>query len=535
MARPLDARPRSPRLLHISLPLLTFLGILVGQANGAERAPALGRATITQEMLKHAAEVGARLSERKEVEKAQKLSFRRDLTEECDGGSLDACFILAESMPSPLLPGSSRSPEAAYAAETTRADALEKLCRQKHPAACLSLGLTTWFRYIDSRRKPSRPLVEIVRSATTFAPPADRQRLTRSAGRPISWAAGFDIPDADLRRYSRACANHQGWACFAGELNRWTPHGDVNDPKVVAAYQEMIVRKGRVAAEVQAKTYARYCPKYPTLCESAVNYGSMAAPTSLEEEIKKYEDLCAVDDAAACYFAGNKKSYLEDGTDRWGTYERACELGFMGGCMELAEHLLALGEPQKALGYAVTACQKDWGGGCSVVVKKFGLSSEFVAPSTGKFVVNYACDREDEGGCMDSYRLDFKEHRWNDARRGFGRYCEINKNFAACRFAAQVAWSNGQPEDAIALLEKGCLSEDLDSCLEKAGAYAAKGDSSSALRILDSYCEKAGPNANVYSCNLARGLRKGFRPGRLNEIFKEPLDGSKNPVLEASD
>jgi hypothetical protein len=50
---------------------------------------------------------------------------------------------------------------------------------------------------------------------------------------------------------------------------------------------------------------------------------------------------------------------------------------------------------------------------------------------------------------------------------------------------------------------------------EKAGVYAAKGDQTSALRILDSYCKKTGPNARVYSCNLASSLRKGFRPSRL--------------------
>lgn len=485
-------------------------------------------------MLKHAAEVGARVSERKEAAETQKASFRADISKECDEGNLDACYMLASTMPSPLLPALARSPEGAYEAEATRADALERLCRKKHAPSCLDLGRTTWFRYIDSRRQPSRPLVDVVRSATMAAPPADRKKLATLARAPISWAGGFDIPDSDLRRYSRACARRQGWACFAGELNRWTLHGDISDPKVVAEYQEMIVRKGRVDVEVEAKTYTGYCPKYPSLCASAVNYVSMAGPTTLEDQIKKYDALCDGGDAEACYFAGSKKSYLDDDGDRWRVYDRACDLGFMGGCMQMAEHLLALGEPQRALGYAITACQKDWGGGCSVAVEKFGLSSEFVAPSTGEFVVNYACEREDEKGCMDSYRVAFKGQRWEEARRGFGRLCENNKNWAACRFAAQVAWSNRRPQDAISLLEKGCLFDDIDSCLEKAGAYAAQGESDRSLGILDSYCEKAGPNANVYSCNLARSLRKGFRPRHLREIFKEPLDGSRNAILEAS-
>lgn len=514
--------------------VLSLFCLLAGYVKGAEAEP-FGKATVTEEMLSHAAKVGARMSQREQAEKTQKASFRGDISKECDEGSLDACYMLAKTMPSPLLPGLSRSPDAAYEAEAKHVDALEKLCRKKHPASCLSLGLTTWFRYIDSQHKPSRPLVDVVKSATMSAPPADRQKLARSARRPISWAGGFDIPDKDLRRYSRACANHQAWACFAGELNRWTPHGDVDDPKVIAEYREMIQRKGRVAFEVEARFYAQYCPKYPSLCTSAVSYASMAGPMSLEEQVKRCDALCEAGDAEGCFIAGNKKSYLEHSADRWLTYARACELGYMGGCMEMVEHLLALGEPQKALGYAVAACQKDWSGSCSMLVEKFGLSSEFVGPSTGSYLVKYACEREDEKGCMALYRLAFKEHRWDDARRGFGRLCENNKSFVACRLAAQVAWSNGQPDDAIALLEKGCLFHDIDSCLEKAGVHAAKGEADRALRILDSYCEKAGPDANVYSCNLARSLRNGFRPKRLGEIFKEPLDGSRNAIQEASD
>jgi hypothetical protein len=502
---------------------------------GAEGPHVLNEAIVTQAMLEHAAVVGKRLSERQAVVSSERKLFQEDLSRDCHDGNLDACYMLAGHKSTPLLPGRSSNPDA-YNAEYLAE--LEGLCKKQHPASCISLGISLGsvasLSYLYSQRQPTRPLVELVRSVTASAPIEERQRLEAIARREIA-RQNFDIPAKVLRQYYKACANGKAYACFAGEVARWDGHGNLDNPKVEAEYKEMGVRTSRVHWKVAASIYTRYGSKYTSLSEDCLANSFNLGLTTLDEYIHKLDVLCTAGDAFGCYMKGVKQSYVEENDDMWRSYEKACELGFMGGCMEMAEHLLALGEPQKALGYAVTACQKDWNGGCYTVLEKFGLSSEFVAPSTAKFLVNYACEREDEKACMDSYRLAFKERQWGDARRGFGRLCENQKNYEACRFAAQVAWSNSQLDDAITLLDKGCLYQDRDSCLEKAAAYAAKGDQYGALRILDAYCENAGSHTKVYSCNLANSLRKGFLPKRLSDIFKEPLDGSKNPILEASE
>jgi hypothetical protein len=512
---------------------LCFVFLHAGHAKGTESPRAFGEAHVTQAMLDHAAEVGKRMSGRQAVVSSERKLFGEDLSKDCHDGNLDACYMMLELMPTPLLPGKSRDPDAAYKRESEHLDALLGLCMKQHPAACISLGTAAWLAYLDSKRQPSRPLVELVRSVTKSAPIVERQRLEAIARRE-SARQNFEIPVKVLRQYSKACVNGKGYACFAGEMARWDPHGNLDDPKVGAEYNEMVVRKWRVHFKVSTSIYSRYSSKYPSLDENSLAGSFNLGLISLDEYIHKLDAICAAGNASGCYMKGVKQSYVEQNDDIWRSYERACELGFMGGCMQMAEHFLSAGEVQKALLFAVSACQKGWAGSCSDLVAKFGRSSEYAALSTAKFLVNYACEREDASGCMQSNQFAFKEGKLDEARRGFGQLCENQRNFQACRFAAQVAWSSGHPNDALALLDKGCLYRDKDSCLEKAAAHAAKGERGIAGGILDSFCGEAVPDANSYACRLASLVRKGFVPNRLDEIFTEPLDGSENVLFSKS-
>jgi thioredoxin-like negative regulator of GroEL len=73
------------------------------------------------------------------------------------------------------------------------------------------------------------------------------------------------------------------------------------------------------------------------------------------------------------------------------------------------------------------------------------------------------------------------------------------------------------------LLSRGCVEDDINSCLELATFQAAKGERDAALRELNRWMEKsAGPHVG----KLRKRIGEGFQPKRLGDIFQIPIDGS---------
>jgi hypothetical protein len=252
-------------------------------------------------------------------------------------------------------------------------------------------------------------------------------------------------------------------------------------------------------------------------------YASKEAGTlSLEMYRETIRDRCNAGDGSACLA---EASLLGDDASRKRQELRArsCELADPSGCEQAAAHLLVAGDVAGALGFAIRACAG--GGECETLVEKFAKSRDFTSPTVGQALAQTACDAADMKGCATAYGLAFQNGDTEAARRGFGTLCAEAREPDACRSAAQIDFLAGRFDSAADLLERTCGGdEEINSCIELAGLLAARGSPRAAINTLRPWVETSwGP----HPLELTTCLRKGRIPRALNEIFQQPIDGTK--------
>lgn len=496
------------------------IAIILGTGAKAVGGPGDRNVALISELPAGVAYQAERVGARAARAAAQVDAFRSDLDRECENGKLDACFAAAELRSVSMVPRWSDSPARGHAQVTERAQYLQRLCRKGNPASCYRLGMfvfmfagsvETWPLY---RKGGLREMV-VATLATAALPTPDRERLSATLA---------DLLETDsrprpevMKQWFRACTAGKAYACFSGGAFQWRP--TVGESLTMFAAIERTLHD-RVLGDL----FQRSCSKYPDICARGLYHANASKKISDDQYGVELARLCGNADPDACYRLGIRMGYAKDRAGESAHYEKACDLGSPDGCAAMIDRVVNMGDTVRALSLAVQACQATDPSHCWQLVVKFGSSRDFTTREMGRSLLKRACDKGYQQGCYTVYEYAFQDGDWETARREFGRLCEVEQNVAACRYAAQVAWSRKQFDSATQLLDKGCADRDINSCIELAGLRAERGDAREADRLLGEWCERSlGP----HPCELRRLLRTGFRPTHLNEIFQQPLDGSE--------